>query len=101
MAATDGKQEMSNETEEDEIKKHLIEKIENARIIKGQATSIIKHYLGCNFNILLYGVGSKRAFLNEFTINMLAGQPRHVVNGYHSACSIKSVTNPMLNFAMK
>ena len=61
----------------------------------------MKHYLGCNFNVLLHGVGSKRVFLNTFTASALHGSPRHVVNGFHSACSMKSVTNPILNFASK
>ena len=87
--------------EDDGIKKHLNEKEEYLRISKSQVTTVMKHYLACGFNIVMYGVGSKRSFINEFTLMQLSGSPRHVVNGYHSACSIKSVTNPLLNFAFK
>jgi hypothetical protein len=87
--------------EDDSIKKHLNEKLEYLKITKSQVSTVMKHYLACGFNILLYGVGSKRSFINEYTLSQLNGSPRHVVNGYHSACSIKSVTNPLLNFAFK
>jgi hypothetical protein len=62
---------------------------------------MMKHYINCGFNLLLHGVGSKRAFLNYFSQMYLNGEPRLIINGYHSATSMKTITNGMLSFAGK
>ena len=62
---------------------------------------MMKHYLNCGFNLLIYGVGSKRDFINNFAQTCLSGEPLLYVNGFHSAANMKAVTNPMVNFAIK
>jgi hypothetical protein len=61
----------------------------------------MKHYLNCGLNILIHGVGSKRKFLNLFTMKHIVNEPTLIINGFHSAANMKSITNPMLTFAYK
>ena len=61
--------------------------------------SDMKHYLNCGQNILLYGVGSKRKFLNLFAMKIKFDEPTLVINGYHSGAAPKTLTNSILRFA--
>jgi len=90
--------DMKKEEEEDHLKKHLKEKEKLNEYLKHMGQTM-KHYINCGFNLLLYGVGSKRNFLNYFALSQLHNEPKVVINGFHSATSIKCVTNPLLNFA--
>lgn len=90
--------DIKNEVEDEKVRKHAEEK--DALLTKLALNfSYMKHYLNCGLNILLYGVGSKRRFLNLFTMKYIVNEPTLVINGFHSAASMKSITNPMLNFA--
>lgn len=48
------------------------------------------------FNILLYGLGSKRNILHTFQKEMLKSSPVIVVNGYFPSLTIKDVTDSIL-----
>lgn len=61
----------------------------------------MQNYINSGFNLLLHGLGSKREFLNNFVLDRFASEPKLVVNGFHSGTNLKSVTNPMMNFAHK
>lgn len=61
----------------------------------------MKHYINCGFNILFYGVGSKWNFVNQVVMKYLHEDHRLVVNGFHSATNMKSITNSMLAYAQK
>ncbi|ELU00612.1 hypothetical protein CAPTEDRAFT_126602, partial [Capitella teleta] len=51
-------------------------------------------YLLCSgFNLLLYGVGSKRNLLEDFRLTLLKDLTHVVVNGYFPSLTIKSVLN--------
>jgi len=45
-----------------------------------------------NFNILLYGVGSKRHIINDFITSKLSDVPHVVVNGFFPSLTIKRVS---------
>ena len=49
----------------------------------------IKFMLDTGFNILVYGVGSKFAFLSDFARLCLHKQPCFYLNGYHSGLNLK------------
>lgn len=94
-------EEIKNEVEDERIRKHAHEKDQVLSKLPGSMYPFMRHYLNCGMNILLYGVGSKRKFLNLFTMKHVVNEPTLVINGFHSAASMKSVTNPMLSFAFK
>ncbi|XP_041372007.1 origin recognition complex subunit 2-like isoform X2 [Gigantopelta aegis] len=48
-------------------------------------------YHMCGFNILLYGLGSKRGFLEEFRKTFLRDYSHVVVNGYFPSLTIKHI----------
>ena len=59
----------------------------------------MKFYLDCDFNLFLYGVGTKKKFLNSFVLSHL--KEEHVgcvINGYHSGTTIKAVVKEMEKF---
>lgn len=56
----------------------------------------LEFYLDCEFNLLVYGVGSKRKTLNRFAERVV--MPQIIVNGYHAATTIKSVLNKISEF---
>jgi hypothetical protein len=57
------------------------------------------YYISCGFNLLVFGVGSKRDAINNFAKNRIgARMPKLIVNGYHVGTTIKSVLNNLINF---
>ena len=56
-----------------------------------------KYLMGQDFNLVLYGLGSKRALLNEFHQEMLANNDALVINGYFPSLSIKQVLSSIIN----
>ena len=54
------------------------------------------YFLECDFNLLVYGVGSKRDVINKFAITMNA--PYIVINGFHVGTTIKTVLNGVSKF---
>ncbi len=61
-----GQDEFKHETEDDSTKKHAKEKEEYFVKQYNNLQHSMRHYLNCGFNLLLYGVGSKRVFVNNF-----------------------------------
>ncbi len=61
----------------------------------------MKYFLDCGFNLLIYGIGSKRSLINNFIISYLGNDPVLIINGYHSGTTIKSITNQMMKFVQK
>lgn len=49
------------------------------------------YVLSENFNIILYGIGSKRAILQQFQMQKLQDFPCIVVNGFFPSLTIKSI----------
>ena len=85
--------------EERRLKKHFQVKQEyNSYLQSVEKFQEMKYFLDCGFNLLVYGIGSKRNLLNSFMTNQLDGQPCLVINGFHSATSIKSITSQMIKF---
>lgn len=56
----------------------------------------MEYYINCDFNLLVYGVGSKLDPINNFTLRM--NLPFVIVNGFHTGTTIKSVLNSIQNF---
>jgi hypothetical protein len=83
------------------LRKHPAEKDFILERLPQTMFTSMRHYMNCGFNLLIYGVGSKRKFLNLFTMKYLNNEPTLIINGFHSAATMKSITNPMLNFAFK
>ena len=50
-----------------------------------------------DFNILLYGFGSKRSLLSDFHIQMLDSQDSVVINGFFPSLTMKSVLSVIIN----
>jgi len=94
-------EEMKNEVEDERLRKHPAEKDKIKEMFPKLMFPQMKHYLNCGLNLLIYGVGSKRGMVNFFVQKHLTNDPRLIVNGFHSATSMKSITNPTLNFAVK
>ena len=68
---------------DDNIRKHKDEKDMHVMMQARENNPIMKYYINCGFNILLYGVGSKRWFLNNFALQCLANDgPVLIVNGF-------------------
>lgn len=74
-----------HEKEKDQLK------ASNARMFER-----MEYFLDCEFNLLIYGVGSKREQLNDFLTNL--SLPIMVVNGYHVGTTIKTVLNSVSKF---
>ncbi|CAG9826049.1 unnamed protein product [Diabrotica balteata] len=55
------------------------------------------YFLNENFNILLYGLGSKRNIISQFQSSYIRSQPVIVVNGYFPSINIKSVLDAILD----
>ena len=49
-------------------------------------------YFSNGFNILLYGLGSKRNLIEDFRTTMLKGFSHVVVNGYFPSLTVKHVS---------
>ncbi|XP_056632020.1 origin recognition complex subunit 2 [Diorhabda sublineata] len=54
------------------------------------------YFLNENFNILLYGLGSKRHILNKFHTFFLKNDPVIVINGYFPSLTTKSILDSIL-----
>lgn len=54
------------------------------------------YVLSENFNIILYGIGSKRPVLHEFQMNKLQDFPCIVVNGFFPSLIVKSVVETIV-----
>ena len=89
------------EKEEEEWKKHRLEKEQLATFNLEKFGMRMKHYINCGFNLLIYGVGSKWTFINNYLQRHMKDDHCLVVNGYHSATNMKTVTNPMMGYAQK
>lgn len=87
------------EKEEDDLRKHRQEKEALQTFNLERYGGMMKHYINCGFNLLVYGVGSKWDFLNNFIKRYLGEHHRLVINGFHSATNMKSITNQMVNYA--
>ena len=68
--------------------------------MKMQTYVKMRFYQDCGLNILVFGVGSKRDFLNQYVDEHIRRQGQNivVVNGYHSATNLKSVFGGILNY---
>ena len=91
-------EETVQEKEDDKIKKH--HQLKLAYYDKQWSLNHyqMKYYLNCGFNLLIYGVGSKRNFVNRLVQYHLATDPCLVINGFHSGTTMKTITNPMIKF---
>jgi hypothetical protein len=61
----------------------------------------MKFMLDAGFNVCVYGVGTKRAFLYklyESTLSEGGSNPACIVNGYHTASNIKLILNKICQF---
>ncbi|XP_045487828.1 origin recognition complex subunit 2 isoform X2 [Pieris rapae] len=54
------------------------------------------YVLGENFNIILYGIGSKREVLHRFQIEKLKNVPCIIINGFFPSLMIKNVLEAIL-----
>lgn len=63
-----------------------------------QKYSEMKYFLDCGFNLLVFGVGSKRTILNSFAQQYLIHDPVYIINGFHTATNIKSVLTPLYKY---
>jgi hypothetical protein len=59
----------------------------------------MSYYLECDFNLLIFGVGSKREVINKFVVTMQC--PWIVLNGFHVGTTIKTVLNSVSHFISK
>lgn len=73
--------------------KHENEKKKIGESIKLVQFPRMKYYLDCGFNLLVYGVGSKRNILNYFTSTHITSDSCLIINGFHSATNIKVIMN--------
>ena len=55
------------------------------------------HLLGEGFNVLLYGLGSKRDLLNELHTSMLDDKDCVVINGFFPSLTLKHILGVILN----
>lgn len=81
--------------------KHEAEKEKLFSYIRDNCFYKLKYYLDCGFNLLVYGVGSKRKILNLFASSKLENEPCLIINGFHSAASIKTILNCLNNYIYK
>lgn len=56
-----------------------------------------KYLMAQDFNIVLYGLGSKRNLLNDFHNDMLEKNDAIVVNGYFPSLSMKQILSTIIN----
>ncbi|XP_050667598.1 origin recognition complex subunit 2 isoform X1 [Leptidea sinapis] len=54
------------------------------------------HILSENFNLILYGIGSKRDVLHRFQARMLHASPCIVINGFYPSLTVKSVLETII-----
>uniref|UniRef100_A0A8B9J2A1 Origin recognition complex subunit 2 n=1 Tax=Amazona collaria TaxID=241587 RepID=A0A8B9J2A1_9PSIT len=54
---------------------------------------ICSHFLSLGFNIVLYGLGSKRDLLEKFRTSLLQDSVHLVVNGYFPSITVRSILN--------
>lgn len=57
--------------------------------------------LDCGFNLLVYGYGSKRDAINIFHQRLLMDQETIIFNGYHGACTIKTIIEKITSWFLK
>lgn len=57
---------MFNENDSDCVQKHELEKEGLVNRVKQDHFGQMKYYLDCGFNLLIFGVGSKRGIVNNF-----------------------------------
>lgn len=82
------------------LDKHAKEKSVRMENLKSTMFPKMRYYLDCGFNLLVYGVGSKRGFLKEFSqLNISnASEPLIYVNGYNTGANIKSIISLITKF---
>jgi hypothetical protein len=81
------------------LEKHSKEKQVHIKKIKDSTFPRMRYFLESGFNLLIYGIGSKRNIMNEFAHNIYnSGEPVLVVNGYHSATNIRTIINSISKF---
>jgi uncharacterized membrane protein len=85
--------DITNLIDIDPPRKHEDEKRNLTGYIKLEQMPTMKYYLDCGFNLLVYGVGSKRNILNYFASSLLANDHVLIINGFHSAANIKLILN--------
>jgi hypothetical protein len=58
----------------------------------------MKFYQECDLNLLVYGVGSKRDFLNMYCHEQIRNQGNScvIINGYHSGTNIKTLLGQLI-----
>ncbi|CDW82556.1 origin recognition complex subunit 2 [Stylonychia lemnae] len=90
------------EQEDTSTKKHLQQKQAIlSQLFSQKNFQSWKYFLDCGFNLLIYGIGSKRKLINNFIQHYLQQEPCIILNGFHSATTIKSLTNPIIKFIYK
>lgn len=83
----------------DEIFKNFEDNPEHKSCVKrlfNESLSLFEKWdfiLNQNFNIILYGVGSKREIINKFVQRFLKTHPVIVVNGFFPSVTVKEVTD--------
>src|SRR5690606_35202703 len=95
-------EEFKKEIDDTKTIKNLQMKREYLERLNSQATfQQMKYFLDCGFNLLIYGIGSKRRLINNFVVSYIGNDPVLVINGYHSSTTIKSITNQIIKFVQK
>ena len=95
-------EEMIRVQEDDMTKKHAQEKQQHSFQLNSQRNfQQMKYFLDCGFNLLIYGNGSKRNLINNFITTYIDSDPCLIINGFHSATTIKSLTTPLAKFVNK
>jgi hypothetical protein len=56
------------------------------------------YMIECGFNLLIYGHGSKLSYMRKFRETKLCSKPVLWVNCFHSAVSMKGLTNNIIGF---
>jgi hypothetical protein len=80
--------------------KHAEIKAKRLLQIKEENFSKMKFYQDCGFNIMCFGVGSKRDILNAYAVEHIswADHSVSIVNGYNPGTGIKSVLGSIFNY---
>lgn len=55
------------------------------------------HFMQQDFNVMLYGLGSKRSLLSDFHADMLSSEDCVVINGFFPAISMKHILSVILH----
>lgn len=84
------------------IRKHVQEKQSHYNELSNPRTTLKtwKYYYECGFNLMIFGVGSKRNLINTF-VSTFIEDPKLVINGFHSGVTIKSIITPLSKFVQK